>query len=104
MFICVLDMYKMINTLAKSVFTDLCSHFSRRHKNEIQFDTAARGERLYTMARRDEDGCQIAGRDTARISEKSEFALALFSSPKSKINYYYGRELRVVEHCSLPWG
>lgn len=46
-------------------------NFSRRHENEVQSDSAAGGERFHTMARRDEDGRQVARRDTAGVPEKS---------------------------------
>lgn len=57
-------------------------NFSRRYENEIQFESTAR--RNYTMARRHEDGCQVTGRGTARISEKGEQFISTKSLYKKK--------------------
>jgi len=51
---------------------------SRRYKNEIQFDSATGGKWFHTMARRDENGCQITRRDTTGISKKSECLIICF--------------------------
>lgn len=48
----------------------LSQFFSRRYENEVQFESATR--RNYAMARCHENGCQVTGGNTTRISEKGE--------------------------------
>jgi len=68
--------------MIKKYIINFSLNFSRRYENEIQFESTAR--RNYTMARRHEDGCQVTGRNTTRISEKGEQFISIKNLRKKK--------------------